>query len=74
VSIIQWRTDLDMDHTVDPSVQQHLNVSNFEVCLPRPRPHPCRLTLSRAGQIRSQGLCRLHLGEVDLSVQGQLRT
>ena len=29
-------TDLDMDYTLDPSVQQHLNVSNFEVHLSRP--------------------------------------
>lgn len=36
VSIIPPHTDLDMDYTVDPSVQQHLNVSNFEVRLSRP--------------------------------------
>ena len=35
-SIIPCHTDLDMDHTIDPSVQQHLNVSNFEVYLSRP--------------------------------------
>ena len=73
-SIILWRTDLDMDHAVDPSVQQHINVSNFEVHLPHPCRRPRRLTLLRTGQIRCQGLRRLHLGEVDLSVQGQFRT
>lgn len=32
VSIIRAsHTDLEMDDTIDPSVQQHLNVSNFEV-------------------------------------------
>lgn len=37
VSITPHHTDLDMDHTIDPSVQQHLNVSNFEVCNWNPR-------------------------------------
>lgn len=55
---------------LDPSVEEVLNLSTFEVCITVSTGGFCN---SLVGQIRCQGFCVLHFREAHLALEGGAR-